>query len=247
MLENTIDTTSLKPPRLLIADGTIEALKWCALLLMTGDHVNKYLFNGTLPYLFEAGRLAMPLFVFVLAYNLARPGPGERSTYRRTMIRLLIFGLLAMPPFLMLGSAMKGWFPLNILFTLLTITAVISLIEGARAGSVAAGIAALLVFQWGSGLVEFWWPAVAFGVACWWYCKTPNWLALVTSLASCSSLFWINGNLWALAALPVVIAASQADLRVPRLRWGFYAYYPTHLIALLLIRISMSNAGYLFF
>nr|WEG85486.1 trbP [Escherichia coli] len=61
-------------PAMVIADGTIEALKWLALLAMTGDHVNKYLFNGTLPYLFEAGRLALPLFVFVLAYNLARPG-----------------------------------------------------------------------------------------------------------------------------------------------------------------------------
>ncbi|MWQ92496.1 conjugal transfer protein TraX, partial [Escherichia coli] len=37
-------------PAMVIADGTIEALKWLALLAMTGDHVNKYLFNGTLPY-----------------------------------------------------------------------------------------------------------------------------------------------------------------------------------------------------
>ena len=57
-----------------MADGTIEGLKWLALVLMTGDHVNKYLFNATLPVLFEAGRIALPLFVFVLAYNLARPG-----------------------------------------------------------------------------------------------------------------------------------------------------------------------------
>jgi hypothetical protein len=30
------------------SDGTLEALKWLGLILMTGDHVNKYLFNATL-------------------------------------------------------------------------------------------------------------------------------------------------------------------------------------------------------
>ena len=48
---------------------------------MTGDYVNKYLFNGTLPRLFNAGRVTLPLFVFVLAYNLARPDTLERGVY----------------------------------------------------------------------------------------------------------------------------------------------------------------------
>ncbi|WP_010101405.1 TraX family protein [Verminephrobacter aporrectodeae] len=68
------------PPRLVVADGTCEGLKWLALALMTGDHVNKYLFNATLPVLFEAGRLALPIFVFVLACNLARPGTCPAGT-----------------------------------------------------------------------------------------------------------------------------------------------------------------------
>lgn len=245
---NTIATSwSVSTPRLVIADGSIEALKWLALLLMTGDHVNKYLFNATLPYLFEAGRLAMPIFVFVLAYNLARPELAGQGAYRRTMLRLGLFGLMAMPAFVMLGSLMMGWFPLNIMFTLLVIAAIVAMIEKARAGSYIAGSGAVLVFMWGGGLVEFWWPAVAFGISVWWYCKNPNWIALLGAIASCASLFWINGNLWALAALPLAVAASQVDLRVLRMRWTFYAYYPAHLVALLLIRIPMSKAGYLFF
>ncbi|MCS8482967.1 TraX family protein [Pseudomonas aeruginosa] len=237
----------MSPPRLSIADGSIEALKWIALLLMTGDHVNKYLFNGTLPYLFEAGRLAMPVFVFVLAYNLARPGMAGQGAYKRTMFRLGLFGLLAMPAFVMLGSLMVGWFPLNIMFTLLVLTAVVALAERARAGSYIAGAGAVLVFLWGGGLVEFWWPAIALGLACWWYCKSPSWIALLAAVAACFSLTWINGNPWALAALLLVVGASRINLNVPRLRWVFYAYYPAHLVALLLIRIPMSKAGYLFF
>ena len=64
---------------------------------------------------------------------------------------------------------------------------------------------------------------------------------------ACAALWFINRNLWALAALPVLFLASRVDVRVPRLRWAFYAYYPLHLAALWLIRIPMSKAGYLFF
>jgi len=45
----------------------------------------------------------------------------------------------------------------------------------------------------------------------------------------------------------VLFLASRVDVRLPRLRWAFYAYYPLHLAALWLIRIPMSKAGYLFF
>lgn len=69
-----------------VPDGTVEALKWLALALMTGDHVNKYLFNGTLPFLFEAGRLALPIFVFVLAYNLAVDSPYKLSQCSRRIL-----------------------------------------------------------------------------------------------------------------------------------------------------------------
>ncbi|MDT4823895.1 TraX protein [compost metagenome] len=116
----------------------------------------------------------MPLFVFVLAYNLARPGAAEQGAYRRTMIRLALFGVLATPAFIALGSLMAGWFPLNILFTLLVIAAVIALTDRARAGDNAAAMVAVLVFLVGGGLVEFWWPSVAFGVASWWVLQKPE-------------------------------------------------------------------------
>ena len=237
----------ISPPCLEIKDGTLEALKWIALMLMTMDHINKYLFNETLSYLFEAGRLAMPIFVFVLAYNLARPGAVERGVYRRTMSRLALFGLLASPAFIAFGSLIAGWFPLNILFTLLVIAAVIALIECAQTGRVLPALAAILVFCLGGGVVEFGWPAVAFGVAAWWYCKTPSWSALMVALLACYSLVLVNGNQWAMAALPVIFGATRINLKVPRLRWFFYAYYPLHLFALLLIRIPMGQAGYVFF
>nr|BAC81999.1 TrbP [Delftia acidovorans] len=225
-----------------IPDGTVEALKWLALVLMTGDHVNKYLFNATLPVLFEAGRVALPLFVFVLAYNLARPGTLERGVYGRTMSRLAMFGALASVPFVALGGLYAGWWPLNVMFTLLVVTATAYLVErGGKLHLAAAGV----VFLVGGSSVEYWWPAVAFGLAVWSYTRRPSWAAAAVAVLACAALWFVNRNLWALAALPVLFLASRVDVRVPRLRWAFYAYYPLHLASLWLIRIPMSKAGYL--
>jgi hypothetical protein len=231
-------------PRLAIPDGSLEALKWLALVLMTGDHVDKYLFNGTIAVLFDAGRVALPLFVFVLAYNLARPDAMERGVYLRTMKRLALFGVLATPAFIALGGLLAGWWPLNIMFALLAITAMLYLVERRTVGGYVAAAAVFLV---AGSSVEFWWPALALGMAVWWYCKRPGWMPMVLALAALAALWFINGNLWALVAVPVVLTASLVNLRVPRLRWVFYGYYPLHLFSLWLIRIPMSKAGYLFF
>jgi len=242
MTDNTVPVeTRLVLPHLVLTDGTVESLKWIALVLMTGDHINKYLFNGTLPFLFEAGRLALPIFVFVLSYNLARPGTFERGAYTRTITRLAVFGALASIPFLALGGLYAGWWPLNVLFTLLVLTATLYLVE--RGNLVAAGA----VFLIGGSSVEYWWPALVFGVAVWSYRKRPTWAAAIITVSACVALWFVNSTLWALAAVPLFLGATCLELRVPRLRWVFYAYYPLHLAVLWLIRIPMSHAGYLFF
>jgi hypothetical protein len=229
-------------PQLIISDGTLEALKWLGLILMTGDHINKYLFNGTLPVLYEGGRLALPLFVFVLAYNLARPGILECGAYSRTMVRLMISDGIATPLFIALGGlGFGGFWPLNIMFTLLALTGTCYLVEKGLVNS------AFLVFLVGGSLCEFLWPALSFGIAIWSYCKRPSWAAIILASLACEILGFINLNMWAMAALPVIFVANFIDLRIPRLRLLFYIYYPMHLGLLLLIRVPMRRSGYLFF
>jgi hypothetical protein len=215
----------LKPPRLALSSGSIEALKWLALILMTLDHVNTFLYNGKFPALFNIGRIAMPIFGFVLAYNLARPDALEAGVYERTMKRLALFGVVATPVFV----ALVGWLPLNIMFTLLLAAATLYLLEQNERWRV---IAALLLLAVGGGLVEFQWFGVLYCVAVWLYCKHPTWLRLSIWIASAASLYAINRNLWALAALPLIFAVSRLDLRMPRLRHVFYVYYPAHLAVL---------------
>lgn len=215
------------PPRLVIADGTLEALKWLALVLMVLDHTNKFLLEGKVPVIFDAARIAMPLFGFVLAYNLARPCTTS-ATYLRTMKRLLIFGLLASPMFV----AMVGWWPLNIMFMLLLVVAVVYLFDR---GGPWQRVLAISLFVVAGALVEFWWPAVLACVMAWAYFRRPTVNRLIGWVGAVAALGLINGNLWALAVFPVVLGAGYLQLTVPRWRYLFYALYPLHLAALWLV------------
>ncbi|KAK6339926.1 hypothetical protein TWF718_009315 [Orbilia javanica] len=250
---NKLDSIPSSPQvqygRFRIPDGALELTKWVAMALMTVDHINKYLFAEASPLAFDVGRMAMPLFVLVLAYNLARPSSNiDSSVYLRTARRLASFGTISSIPFIKLGGLIDDWYPFNIFFTLLVITTVTGLIQQSHVSNarVPAVLTALAAFAIGGGLVEFWWPAVGLGVGAWIYFRSGNLLGLLTGVASCASLSWINGNHWALAAFPTLFILSKVDIDLPRSRWFFYGYYPFHLVMLLLVRIPMQKAGYVF-
>jgi hypothetical protein len=216
-------------PPIRLPDGTVEAVKWLALVLMTLDHFNKYLLQEAAKPLFYAGRLAFPLFGLVLAYNLARPGSWERGVYARIAGRLSVVAAIAEVPFIALGGLAWGWYPFNILVALLLATSIIWLIEAGGGWRIALAVCVFIV---GGGLVEFWWPGLAMCVAAWSYCRRPNWRALFIWIASTAALWVINRNFWALAAFPLIFYAPHANWAVPRYRYAFYIYYPGHLAAL---------------
>ena len=225
-------------PVIALSSGVIESLKWLAIALMTLDHINKYAFHASLPYAFELGRLAMPLFAFVMAYNLSRPGTLAGGSYGRSIRRLAAFAVATTPISIALGGLLWGVWPLNILFMLLTATAVMYLVEK---GGQANQSMAVLVFMVGGCLVEFWWPAVGFAVACWFYCRRPGWLSLCLAIACCAALAPINQNFWAMAVFPIIYSATKVNFGFPRSKWYvFYAYYPLHL-ALILLVIKTAN------
>ncbi len=230
----------IKMPRLKIQDGALQLLKWMGLVCMSADHINKYLFNGTLPYCYQAGRLAMPLFVFVLAYNLARP-QLDNSAHHRILQRLTFFAILSSVPYIALGDVLYGWWPLNILFTLLVLTTTIYFAEKRQ------WLLAVALFVIGGGAVEFCWFALLFGVSIWAYTRNPNVVAALIAVLSIVLLYFVNKNLWALTVFPLLLFTRYWQWKIPRCRWLFYWYYPGHLTLLWLIRIPMARAGYLFF
>jgi hypothetical protein len=215
-----------QPPPVRVRAGSLEAIKLLAVAFMTVDHVNKYALHESQPWMFAVGRLAMPLFVLVLAFNLARPGAARTGAFGRTLGRLMGSALVAAPAYSAMGHLPGGWWPLNILFALGAITAVVWLLE---VRTMASRFGAVVVFLVAGAVVEFWWPALALGLAAWWYVKTPSWAALGCVTVSLGLLGLINGNQWALAALPVWLITSRLTTAVPRMRAFFYAYYPVHL------------------
>ena len=62
-----------------------------------------------------------------------------------------------------------------------------------------------------------------------------KWLALSLMLVDHVNKL-VNHNLWALAALPVIFLAQLVKIRIPRLKWLFYAIYPAHLAVLFVLQ-----------
>lgn len=234
---STFSTKANADGPLKVSDGTLEALKWLALALMTLDHINKYLFNEKLPYVFELGRIAMPLFACVLAYNLARPDALATGVLKRITTRLTLWAAIASVPFIALGSLSWGWWPLNILATLALASCIVWLTE---LGGTGRTILATALFIFGGAIVEFWWPALAMILLARAYVQKPSTGRLVAFTLALASLWAINLNGWALAALPILYAATRLDLRMPRVKHVFYAYYPTHLAALYALKSVLS-------
>ena len=96
-------------PPVELSDGAVEAMKWLGLILMTADHAQKYGLISAVPGIYEAGRVAFPLFGIVLAYNLARASSEGHAVYLRVLTRLLVCGAIASIPFIALGGLRFGW------------------------------------------------------------------------------------------------------------------------------------------
>lgn len=201
---------------------SLELVKWFALVLMTGDHVNAALFARELPVLTELGRIVMPLFAFAIGINLARPGAWRTGRYGRMVVRLLAVGVVAAPLYVLAFGAQ--WLPLNIMFTFALAVGVCWSIDAGRPW------VALALFLVGGLGVDYLWPGVALVVGVWAFARDEGqtWAAYVI-VAALLGLCVVNGSLWALASVPIWWLLQRLPWTVPRSRWAFYAYYPAHL------------------
>lgn len=217
---------AVQPRPAVLSPSAALGLKLYALVAMVLDHVDWLLLDGQLGFHATWGRTVFPVFAVLLAMNLARlrePGrmcgdlPG----------RMFAFGLLAMVPYTILQGSLL---PLNVMFTLGAAVVLCGLVQ-ARFHMLAVAFALFV-----GGLVDYGWfgllavllPYLAFraGVA--------QFLAVVVA---CLLLYPVNGSLWALAAVPLIVVASYVDGGAPRWKWLFYVAYPAHLAVLALLGV----------
>lgn len=224
-----------------ITDSSLTAIKVIGILAMLLDHYNSFLNTEHSPLLFETGRLALPLFVFVLGYNLARI-PSQKLP--QLMLRLLIFGVISTPVYNILSGGIGHWWPLNILFTLLVATAIVYLLS-AQASShwqMPIRLIGALFFIVTGGLVDYLWVGPALVVVIWRLFADVrpkertmlNIALIILTILLCL----LNDSLAALLAVPVILLCIQLcqNIDLPRMKWFFYWFYPGHLLALLLLR-----------
>jgi hypothetical protein len=202
-----------------------EHLKWLALLLMTGDHVNKVLFDGGLAGVSELARVVFPIFAMVLAYNLYTH--RDPSAAGRSLTRLLVAAAVAQP---FHALAFGYTFPLNVLFTLALGVYVST--ERSRA----LGLLAWLV---GGLFVDYGWMGAGVVVATTWLLRSQgHWTGWAGLVATVAALWVTNGNVYALGAFPLVWWLGRSQSHFPRAPWVFLGYYVAHLAVLALAAFS---------
>lgn len=226
-----------------MTSGGREALKWLAVLLMTGDHVARVFFGGYVPVVSELGRIAFPVFAMVMAYNLAQPGADVGKSIRR----LLSWGIVAQP---FHALAFGYWLPVNVLLSFALAAAGVWCAQGRRWPLF------LLCIGPAPLLVDYQWSGVALVLAAWHWFRSRR--DLREAGASINGLYFetlqdwrdypfvmvlplcllcaYNGNGWALLAPPVLLL-GDLSWKVPRTRWAFYGYYVGHLALLCAVAV----------
>ena len=227
--------------RLMVSNAALTALKLIGITAMLIDHYNSLVKPDYSPLLYEIGRLALPLFAFVLGYNLARI-PAEKMP--NIMLRLLLFGVIATPIYNILGAGLWHWWPLNILFTLLLATGTIYLLSVSPPSHlvILVRLAAVLLFAAAGSMVDYLWVGPALVLVIWRLYLTVPQLERVmlygALLLLAGLLCLLNASLAALLAVPVILLTVlfYQERQLSRMKWFFYWFYPGHLLALLLIK-----------
>lgn len=220
-------------------------LKLIAICTMLIDHMGYTLFPGVM-WLRCVGRVAFPIFCFLIAEGCVYT--HDRKKYA---LRLLVFALLSEIPYNLMNSGMI-WDPYdqNVLWTLLLGALVCWLMDWALkkctplsfmlAGAVMLAAYWLLEIGntdyggWGMLLV-----AAFYGVH-----RAPSG-AVVKMIAQAFGLAffsigvmggYLSIELWSLAALvPIWLYNGQRGFSNKAVQYGFYAFYPVHILALSLI------------
>lgn len=211
------------------ANGQLEALKWIALASMFLDHFGRHLLGyGHETWVFALGRVAFPLFVLVLALNLAREG-DRVARAARTARRLAVWGAVAVLPSIWArGEPML----VNVLVTLALGAALCWALESRTPVvlRIAVGVAvASLYVEFGLAGV-FLVPAIYL-----WATQGRKEAAVLAGLLYLMTA-WLNASFGGLPALlgtllclPLAWGVRRLPISVPRLKLAFYLVYPLHL------------------
>ena len=226
----TLAARLLDPP-----SRAIDAMKIAGVATMACDHANKLLLQQSVPAMEGIGRLAFPLFAFVVAANYARRTRRPAAYF----VRLVVWGLATQPVYVWA----TGRRDLNILLTLAVGVQLIEAVRrlgGARSRRERLDSGLWLALVVAASLVPDYpllGPLLVLACHAWLERPTPDRALLALVLLAALNL----DPAWALptlAALPLALAFALRPPPMPRVPgWLFYLFYPAHLAGLRLIAL----------
>lgn len=199
------------------------------------------------------GRLAFPVFAF-----MAVEGYFHTSSFRRYMLRLLLFAVISEIPFnLMYNGSVFYPYHQNVIWTFLLGLACIRLIEAAKATGkqwvyFAASASAVMVgFALGWLLMVDYYGAGVLTILVFYFFRGRKWWCL---LGQALALYWINvgmlkglcytvsilgveleiaqQGLAVLALIPIWLYRGKQGLRSKAFQYICYGFYPVHMLVL---------------
>jgi len=215
-------------------------LKLIAACVMLIDHT-AHMFFPTDIYLRCIGRLAFPIFAFMVAI-----GYSKTRNVKKYIIRMFIFALIAQIPYVYMLGDFKN-IPFNVIFTLLFGLISIYIIDkGKPLFAITIPLVLALLAEFGG------FDHSAFGVfmvIALYYTKDSKILRDITAsvlilLFAATYLFTMGLNsfvwiiiLFYLFAIPVInLFNGKKGISNTFSRWFFYIFYPGHILILVLIK-----------
>ena len=233
---------------------TSNMLRAIAVILMLSDHIwaTAMSFGNWMTYI---GRLAFPIFAFQIAEGFV-----HTSNFKKYALRLLGFALITEIPFNLFYSS--RWFNpyhQNVLFTLLLGLLAIYVIDNARKNRTAKNIA--LSFLWLAliciasviGFVDYGFLGMLMVVMFYLLRNFPfAWAAQLVAMVLINIVFFegqvfpieIFGRMFEMpsqgfavfALVPIWLYGGRKGCSNKVMQYGFYAFYPVHMLMLYLIK-----------
>jgi len=214
-------------------------LKLCALVTMFVDHIGAVLIENTYLYNIEKfrmldvclrliGRLAFPLYAFLLVEGFL-----HTRSWKKYTLRILVLALLSEIPFDLAAYGKMNWEHQNVFFTLLIGLLVLKGIEKAEENKIAVAVVSV------AGCVLAYLMHVDYS-----YMGIALIVFLYILREDHRRRCIVGGTLFAYELTPVFAFmmiyrynGKKGETRIPKM--VFYGFYPVHLLLLWGIRIAL--------
>lgn len=230
---------------------TAAHLKLIAMVCMLIDHTWGILVSGQ-NWMNCVGRLAFPIFAFQVA-----EGYAHTKNFKKYLLRLLVFALVSEIPYNFMTG---GWWinPLgqNVMFTFLLALLLIRVIDRARARHWALGLLAVAVggilgyFVGTFTFVDYYGSGILMVLVFWLFREVKfGWLIQLAAMIyvnvemlgglgfEVGGHFIPNQAFAVLAMIPILLYNGQQGRGGRAFRWVCYAFYPVHVLILVLIAL----------